>query len=261
MGIYNVKVTEYNNEIQVTFYNYAISEGDELIAEISEQYSFDSEQSIEDSKQNANDTNKEIENRKRSTRRSKQGVYELARANSWTYFATFTFDDDKIDRYDYKLCKEKLSIWLRNTKRRKCPSLEWLCVPEKHKDGAYHFHALLMGDIAPLIDFKGWNEEKYVFKSYRLGYSELECVRDTNRVSKYITKYISKDLLQGIDNARRYFYSSGVSKPVVKKLYTKDNVADFLEANFPDKKIVYVNNADYGQKLIQYIQLKENEKN
>ena len=189
MGIYNVKVTEYHNEIQVTFYDYGISKGDNDV-KINKQSFEPSEQSIKDSKQNTKSVNEEIkaeENRKRSTRRSKQSIYEIARANKWEWFATFTF---KEDRYDYKLCKDRLRKWFDNFKTRKCNNFEYLCVPEKHKDGAIHFHALIKGDIKPFIANKGWNDEKYVFTCYKLGISELEPVRDTNRVSMYITKYL-----------------------------------------------------------------------
>lgn len=254
MGIYNVKVIEYHKEIQVNFYNYGISKEEEN-DKANKQRSNDSQQSIKDNKQDTNDSNKEIENKKRSTRRSKQHIYEIARANEWEWFATFTF---KENRYDYIACKDRLRKWFDNFKRRKCPDFEYLCVPERHKDGAYHFHALIKGNITSYIDSKGWNEEKYVFKDYKLGINELERVRDTNRVSMYITKYISKDLLGNIKNARRYFYSKGVEKPTVKEYYVKsDNPMEFLDSNFPNMKITYVTNAEYGQKLVQYIQLKE----
>lgn len=254
MGLYNIKVTEYNNETQVTFYSYSISKGASEDAETNKQSIKCDKQSIKDNKQNFDIDNTEIENKKRSTRRSKQGIYELARANNWEWFATFTFKDN---RYDYLLCKNKLRKWLSHTKERKCPSLEWLCVPERHRDGAYHFHALLKGDIGSIIDFKGWNEEKYLFTNYKLGISELERVKDTNRVSMYITKYISKDLLGDIKNARRYFYSKGVEKPTVKEFYSKQDLLDFLECNYPNKNITYSSNTYYKNNLIQYLQLKE----
>lgn len=254
MGLYNVKVTEYLNEIQVTYYDYSISKGAGEDDKASKQYSNDSEQPIKDNKQDIKSSDEKIENKKRSTRRSKQGIYELARSNKWEWFATFTFSND---RYDYIKCKDKLRKWLSNTKERKCNNLEWLCVPERHKDGAFHFHALLKGELEPIIDFKGWNEEKFVFTNYKLGIAELERVKDTNRVSMYITKYITKDLLGDIKDARRYFYSKGVKKPIVKEFYTNDSLIEFLENNMADKNIVYSNNAEYKGHLIQYIQLKE----
>lgn len=253
--IYNVKVTEYNNETQVTYYSYGINkESDDVNDKTVKQRSKSSKQSAEDSKQDTNFIDKTIENRKRSTRRSKQSIYEIARANEWEWFATFTFAED---RYDYKLCKDRLRKFFNHFKERKCDNFEYLCVPEKHKDGAYHFHALIKGDIDSHLQNKGWNELKYVMPCFKLGIHEFERVKDTNRVAMYISKYISKDLLSDIGNARRYFYSKGLKKPIIKEYYVKENLFEFLENNFCDKNVVYVNTAEYGQNLIQYIQLKD----
>lgn len=262
MGKYNVKVIEYDSEIQVNFYSYSISkeeDGDKAKYDIEsdKQFTESGKQSSKDDKQDINDSNKEIENIKRSIRRSKQSIYELARANNWEWFATFTFKDN---RYDYDICKDRLRQWFNNFKKRKVDDFEYLCVPERHEDGAYHFHALLKGQIAPYIDFKGWNKEKYVFTCYSLGISEIEPVRDTNRVSSYITKYITKDLLDGVKGSRRYFYSKGCKKPSVKEYFTEcESIYEFIEGNFVEMP-TYAKTVEYGQNTITYLQMKKNQK-
>ena len=40
-----------------------------------------------------------------SLQRSKTIIREYAHCNEFNYFVTFTFDSNKIDRYDYKLIK------------------------------------------------------------------------------------------------------------------------------------------------------------
>lgn len=52
---------------------------------------------------------------------------------------TLTFDGSKVDRYDYNICLTKCCQWLNNQHKRYAPDLAYLFVPEKHKDGAYHF--------------------------------------------------------------------------------------------------------------------------
>ena len=85
---------------------------------------------------------REEENKRRSVSRSKQTIYELARNGVWDWFVTLTFDGSKVDRYNYAEVTKKLSTWLNNL-RKKSPDLQYLFVPEQHKDGAYHFHGLV----------------------------------------------------------------------------------------------------------------------
>lgn len=151
--------------------------------------------------------------------RSKQAVYDCARANKWDYFLTFTLNKAKVDRYDFVKCKKKLQYWLDNFKRRKCPTLEYLVVPEQHEDGAWHFHALCFGLCNDLLVDSGHLDKRgntvYNLPGYTLGWFTAELVGDTHRISTYITKYIEKTVYS-IPSGKRYFVSRGVLKPDVK---------------------------------------------
>lgn len=143
---YNVKVTEYNNEIQLTVYSAYIHKTDEEVKdEIVKRYTeFDKQYTPTDEQ----DILSRIKtNQVRSMRRSKQVIYQICRANEWNYFATFTFASD---RYDYESCKRRLQYFLNNFSKRKT-HIEYLVIPEQHKDGAWHFHSLIQGDLSEFL--------------------------------------------------------------------------------------------------------------
>lgn len=151
--------------------------------------------------------------------RSKNAVYDYARSNVWSYFLTFTLSPEVVDRYDFNACKKKLQKWLDNFKQRKCPSFEYLIVPEQHKDGAWHFHGLSFGLPDNMLVDSGHFDKKgniiYNFPAYNLGFSTATKIQDTKRASSYIIKYIEKTI-DSIASGKRYFVSHGVKKPDVK---------------------------------------------
>ena len=75
--------------------------------------------------------------------RAKNLVRELALCNQWDYFVTLTFDT-RWDRYDFSGRIRAFLQWVQNeNKAGKC--IRYLLVPEFHKDGAVHLHALMSG--------------------------------------------------------------------------------------------------------------------
>lgn len=146
-----------------------------------------------------------------SIKRAKDKIFDIAFVNSslWQFFVTLTLDKTKIDRYDKKEINKKLKKWLSNMVINY--NLNYLIIPEYHKDGAIHFHGLISGDDLRLsyvgLDKKG--RELYNLNSWRLGFNS--CVRlDDNRaaVSSYITKYVTKDTLKILGNV---YYAGGRS--------------------------------------------------
>ena len=81
---------------------------------------------------------------KSSLTRSIHKVYDLARNNVWEWFFTFTLNDNAVnDKFDYEDCSKKVCKWFNNIRLRICPNIKYLIIPEKHKTGAWHFHALV----------------------------------------------------------------------------------------------------------------------
>lgn len=250
---YNTKITYYNNEIQISKYDYKIYKTDERMKVKNVDNKTNNvftEQCSKSRKKSCEVTDKN--NQVRSLRRSKQSIYEIARANDWNYFCTFTFADN---RYCYDSCKDRLRKFLNNFKTR-CCAIEYLVVPEQHKDGAWHFHALINGNLDGYL-CDTWRSGRFELKGYRLGKCEVEPVKDTHRVSSYITKYITKDLQVELKNKRRYFCSKGVKRgESVHMLIDKDiPTLDFILGNFPEFEITHTKTTEYNHNRIDYIQL------
>lgn len=82
----------------------------------------------------------EAANLERSRRRARNAVFDIANATDFEWFVTLTVSQDKLNRYDPEEVFRHLHDWLDNSVRRH--GLAYVLVPEYHKDGAVHFHAL-----------------------------------------------------------------------------------------------------------------------
>ena len=166
-----------------------------------------------------------------SIKRTKKKVYDYAKSNEWEWFVTFTFSPDKVNRYDYDECTKYLSKWLNNLRcKYKSTALSYLVVPEQHKDGAYHFHGLFSGMNEHQIVWTGkyvikrvrglrskfvrTKEKIYKIGSYKLGWMTATRVREMEKVTSYITKYITKDMLNDLHGRKRYWCSRNLVLPL-----------------------------------------------
>ena len=177
-----------------------------------------------------------------SLKRTKKKVYDYAKSNEWEWFVTFTFSPDKVNRYDYDECTKYLSKWFNNLKR-SSPALSYLVVPEQHKDGAYHFHGLFSGINERQIVWTGkyvvkrvrglrskfvrTKEKIYKIGSYKLGWMTATKVREMEKVTSYITKYITKDMLNGLHGRKRYWCSRNLVLPL-EEVFTLDATDRFI---------------------------------
>lgn len=155
--------------------------------------------------------------------RAKEKIFDLARANTWDWFVTITFSPEECDRYDYKSCYDLLKRYTRFLKDKRC---KYLFVPDRHKDGAYHFHGLVQGKLPSTMAYVTDKTGKYRPRSdehgnivynvigSRLGWTTATRVRDTERVSNYITKYISK-AMEVPPGQHRYLASRSLKRPTV----------------------------------------------
>lgn len=152
--------------------------------------------------------------------RTVNSVYHTARSNTWDWFVTLTFDPDRTDSFDYALCTKKLSDWL-SRMRRLSPSMGYIMVPEKHRSGRYHFHGLFRdcSGIAfiPSGKVSGSGLPIYNVGSYRFGFSTATAVTDQAKVTKYIAKYITKDLCQVAFGKKRYWASRNLQDAEVQE--------------------------------------------
>lgn len=142
--------------------------------------------------------------------RARGRVLELALCNPWEWFVTLTLDGDKQDRTDLDGFIKDLGNWIGNFNRKYGCNMKYILVPELHKDGkSWHMHGLFHGvpDSALVRNEHGYWDIPYYRN--RFGYISLSAVRDHEKVSHYITKYISKSMSARVgDMAKHLFYSS-----------------------------------------------------
>ena len=209
---YNCKIIEYENSYHIEFYDVSIKRTEDSKHEI-----LTDDNSIDHiyTDKNNDRSVKQIEHCLNvSKNRSKRNLYRIARSNTWDWFITLTFDQKKTDSSDYDLVVSKLKNYLQNKRKRGCPDLKYLIVPEFHKDGKhYHFHGLLSGvndfefKDSGHKDFLGETIYNITNWSKNLGHTTATRIKDNARVTSYIGKYITKDMMNKLKYKRRYYAS------------------------------------------------------
>lgn len=184
--------------------------------------------------------------------RTKRVIFELAFCNPWQFFFTATLDKTKYNRTDLDKFHKDLTQWFRDQNKKYGCQIKFLLIPELHSDGqSWHMHGFLYG--VPLCDIKRFQigdrmgkalaekvkkgEEIYHWLGYdkKFGFNDLEPIRDHEAVSKYVTKYISKELANSVTelNAHQYYCSRGLKRAeVIKKGSMSANIKPDFEGEY-----------------------------
>lgn len=172
-----------------------------------------------------------------SLSRTKRTIYELAFCNPWQWFFTATLDPKKYDRTNLDKFHKDLTQFIRDQRKKYGNPIDFLLIPELHSDGrSWHMHGFLsglpqehlrrfhLGDTMGkgLADKVMRGDEVYSWEAYakKFGFCDLEPIRNHEAVSKYVTKYISKELSNSVTklNAHQYYCSRGLKRAeVIKK--------------------------------------------
>lgn len=222
--MFNIKVKHFGESVQVRVYEECVQE---LL--LCDSYGVKKERIVkkefvpfEDEKIHVRDWDDIERSKNVSKSRTIQKVYDYARCNHWDWFVTLTFDSKECDRYDYGDVSRCLKNWLDNM-RRSCINLRYLFVPELHKDGAYHFHGLMVHDNALRFVDSGHTSKSgdriYNLDSFGYGFTTCTRVKTVEGVSKYIGKYITKDLCATTFGKKRYWASRNLELPLVENYY------------------------------------------
>lgn len=223
--MYNVKVSEYLEGIEIIRYDTPIfgheKEKDGFIITRNDKeleiYSYmafpskkkESDEQIQD---------KALHSYFVSFNRTKNKIYNYARANKWEWFITITFNPKFIDSFNYDEVCIFMKWWLNHMNHiNKGQKLTYLIVPEKHKSGRYHLHGVFSG-----LDMSVWKFQysRHSTKSgipifnvggFPYGFTTATQVQSTTRVSHYIAKYITKDMFDSIKNKKRYWVTRSAS--------------------------------------------------
>ena len=155
----------------------------------------------------------------RAQRRARTQVRDLALANPFRYFVTLTFDRTRVDRWDDTEVMRVTRNWLDNTVRRY--GLAYVLVPERHKDGAIHFHGFFNGAVEGIDS--GHRTERgqviYNLPAWPWGFTTaIEVYGEYGAAVSYVCKYITK----GTDKVggRWYYHGGALKKPAVEYLNT-----------------------------------------
>jgi len=176
----------------------------------------------------------EEEKCRREQIRIKGKIKELALCNNFEYFYTQTLNDNRYDLDNFvKEVKQHFKAY-----KRKHEKFIYLIIYEKHKDGAYHLHGLVGGLGLDVYT----NENGYLSLSSLedLGYNSLKKLGTTDldkiKVSNYVTKYITKDFVK-TSSGVSYFHSKGL-KTAKRTIITNPTSFSFI---FNHYKMIYEN--------------------
>lgn len=189
-----------------------------------------------------------------SISRTKRVILEKALCNPWEWFCTFTISKDKHDRKNLAAWRDTFTQWMRDQRKKGFP-IQYLIVPEQHKDGSWHAHGLFSGlPESELISFKemdklGYrteqgrrlppklrNSEYCNWSAYqeKFGFCSFGAINNPIAAGFYITKYITKENDRMVQDVGLHsYYASrglqGASKYV--DFYGRDPEIDRLLVN------------------------------
>ena len=190
----------------------------------------------------ANEENdKEQDYLQKSINRTKTKISDYILCNNFTHFITFTFDpkNSKVkseeNRHDLLKMSKLLMTWINSEQinhfRLHGQRFKYLIVPERHKNNAWHFHAVFEDYKNEIEDFYS-SKNKYLtvdeirsknkkpknqrgfIPRYTLGRSEIAPIKDKTKMSNYIKKYITKELINE-KNKKRYWCSKNLKTPEI----------------------------------------------
>lgn len=185
--------------------------------------------------------NEENDYLQKSINRTKTKISDYILCNNFTHFITFTFDpkNSKVkteeNRHDLLKMSKLLITWVNSEQinhfRRHGHRFGYLIVPERHKNNAWHFHAVFQDYKNEIEDFysvknkyltvdeirsknKKPKNQRGFLPRYTLGRSEIAPIKDKTKMSNYIKKYITKDLINE-KYKKRYWCSKNLKTPEI----------------------------------------------
>lgn len=168
--------------------------------------------------------------------RAKTAVEEYGLCNDFDFFATFTISPQSQDRSDLKKFRTRLTQMVRDYRRRRDIDIQYLLVPELHRDGEnWHIHGLLQ---CPSEFLERYGPEMQGFEKMPLrikesvatgheiyrwtaaqktfGWNTLERIKDLERSTRYMLKYFSKDERRTAEKLKKgdslYYVSHGLKR-------------------------------------------------
>lgn len=199
-----------------------------------------------------------LANKYNSVERTKRLLNMLLEMNDFDWFCTLTFDKKRIKRDDDKAVYEAYVKYINNIKHQ-FPSLRYITVLERHKDGCIHFHMVIGGvpwrklglvnsgkvcchwvtkeDKSCSKEYFNRTKKYHVLKdtdgqtlynitSFIYGFTTASRIVSREKCNTYIKKYVEKALGSTDIFKKRFYYSANLNVPnIVKRCIG----ADFFE--------------------------------
>lgn len=238
--MFNVRIKEYKSDSVIKIFKYPVGktlkkifqEPKEKEHDIYQNFTIDEMIKIKFPDTSIYDENHKKLSERNSMSRTVQKVYDIARSNKWEYFFTLTFNQNYVDRYDYQKVTEKLTNWL-DKYRRLNPNMKYLIIPEYHKDKAFHFHGLFANLDKTTFKDSGIKDKQgriiYNIQSYKLGFTTVTEITSHEKATNYITKYITKELIELSKGKKRYWNSKNLDSPIVTDLFLDKKQIEILK--------------------------------
>lgn len=217
-----IKVIEYNNSVDVIINKY---ENEKKAIDRFLETRYKGESSF---------LKRREEDIERVNRRRKKRIRELIKVNDFCYFITLTFKED----LDNKTRLDVLKKYLKKMKRIE-KDLQYLVVPEEHKNGKLHFHCLFSNEVKQFISLNKNNKLSLIGWEISVGFTNVQRVKSIDKVLKYIIKYITKE------NKYTYFRSRNLNNAPVKVLFCSSYISS-KSPNFVDIFINLFLDLDYS---------------
>ena len=152
-------------------------------------------------------------------KRAKDKIQDIVLCNHFDYFVTLTFNPKKVDSFNVEEVKKSIKMWLNKGVARR--NYSYIAIPEYHKSGRIHLHALMSGELS-LVDSGHRHNGKIIYNlsdwQEKFGFcTAIPIDGNINSLGYYITKYITKgnDKIFG-----RFYWSSRNLKREPEFLYT-----------------------------------------
>ena len=227
----------------------------------------------------SNYTKKEVLNSmSKSIKRTKILLNMLLEMNDFDWFATLTFDKEKIDRTNDAEVFNAYVKYINNIKH-KFLSLRYICVPERHEDNCIHFHLLIGGVSANQLGlvnsgkvFCHWayfknkicskdyfektkNEHEltetdglsvYNITTFPYGLTTASRIASRERCNSYVKKYIDKALGTSTEIfKKRFYYSDNLEVPTIVDRLIGSDFSSPKNLNFMFSDDPHLQNAKY----------------
>lgn len=140
--------------------------------------------------------------------RAISSIFSITSFNKFTYFYTQTIDSIYA-RTDLKSLIKKFNLITRQLRQQyKDKQFYYLLIPEYHEDGQnWHLHGFLSKDY-DILSYINRNGFKELAQFDKLGFNSLSKIRNYGACCKYVTKYVTKDLIKNFNKGDKFYYCS-----------------------------------------------------